>query len=241
MKLSIIIPVYNEDDNIVALIKKLKKQIDCSFEILICFDFDEDSSLNHINNQTNEFKKNIIFIKNPSIGPNSAIKYGISKSQSEIIMVYMADDFSNIKLINELIAKIEQGFDLVIPSRFIAGGNFEGAEPLKQNITKIGSFLVKRFALLPFSDSTNAFKMFNSKLAKKIKLDSQTGFTFAIELTIKSYIAGNKIIEVPAQWIEIEGRKSNFKVLRWLPSYIYWLFYGAIQIRLNKIKKVFKF
>ena len=120
-KLDIIIPVYNENDNIIRLLKDLENEILCNFRILICYDSDNDKTLKQIKNNK-VIDKELLFIKNPKQGPNSAIIQGINVSQAEIILVYMADDFENIKIINNMIKLIEQGNDLVIPSRFIPGG-----------------------------------------------------------------------------------------------------------------------
>ena len=59
---------------------------------------------------------------------------------------------------------------------------------------------------------TNAFKMFSADVKNKIKLESTTGFTYALELTAKSYLLKLKIVEIPSVWIEVKNRKSNFKI-----------------------------
>jgi len=228
MKLDIIIPVYNEDENIVRLLKALEDEIVCNFRVLICYDSESDKTLKYVKNK-NIINKEILLIKNPKQGPNSAIIAGINSSKAEIILIYMADDFNNIKLINNMINLIERGNELIIPSRFIAGGKMLGANKIKKMITIVGSYLIYYFARIPFKDCTNAFKMFSANLKDKIKLDSTTGFTFAMELTTKSYILNLKIIEIPSVWIETKNRKSNFKIFKWLPYYIYWLIYSMIK------------
>jgi len=235
MKLDIIIPVYNEDENIVRLLKALEDEISCNFRILICYDKDNDATLKHIKTNST-ITKEILLIKNPNQGPNSAIIEGVNSSKAEIILVYMADDFENIKLINKMVTLIESGNELVIPSRFIQGGKMLGAKKMKKMITIIGSLLIYYFARIPFKDCTNAFKMFSASLKNKIKLDSTKGFTFALELTTKSYLSNFKIIEIPSIWIETKDRKSNFKIYKWLPYYIYWLLYSIIK-NLYKKKK----
>ena len=228
MKLDIIIPVYNEDENIIRLLKALESEVVCNFRVLICYDSESDKTLKYVKNG-NIINKEILLVKNPRQGPNSAIIEGINSSKAEIILIYMADDFENIKLINSMINLVERGNELVIPSRFIAGGKMLGAKKIKKMITIIGSYLVYYLARIPFKDCTNAFKMFSSNLRNKIKLDSTTGFTFALELTTKSYLLNLKIAEVPSIWIETKNRKSNFKVYKWLPYYIYWLMYSIIK------------
>lgn len=228
MKLDIIIPVYNEDENIVRLLKTLEDEIVCNFRVLICYDSESDKTLKYVKNK-NIINKEILLIKNPKQGPNSAIIEGINSSKAEIILIYMADDFDNIKLINNMINLIERGNELIIPSRFITGGKMLGAKKIKKMITIVGSYLIYYFARIPFKDCTNAFKMFSANLKDKIKLDSTTGFTFAMELTTKSYLLNLKIIEIPSVWIETKNRKSNFKIFKWLPYYIYWLIYSMIK------------
>ena len=227
-KLDIIIPVYNEDENILRLFKAIEDEVICNFRILICYDSESDKTLKYVKS-ANLINKEILLIKNPKQGPNSAIIEGINSSKAEIVLVYMADDFENIKLINNMVNLIENGSELVIPSRFIAGGKMQGAKKIKKMITIIGSYLIYYLARIPFKDCTNAFKMFSANLKNKIKLDSTTGFTFALELTTKSYLLNLKIAEVPSIWIETKNRKSNFKVYKWLPYYIYWLMYSMIK------------
>ena len=228
MKLDIIIPVYNEDENIVQLLKTLEDEVVCNFRVLICYDSESDKTLKYVKNR-NVINKEILLIRNPKQGPNSAIIEGIKSSIAEIILIYMADDFENIKLINKMIDLIERGNDLVIPSRFISGGKMLGAKKIKKWITLIGSYLIYHLAKIPFKDCTNAFKMFSKSLKSKIKFESTIGFTFALELTAKSYFLKLKIIEIPQIWKEAENRKSNFKVFKWLPYYVYWLLYLAIK------------
>jgi len=238
-KLDIIIPVYNEDENIIKLLKLLEAEVDCDFRVLICYDNEFDKTLVHLKDP-NIIKNEILLIKNPKQGPNSAIIKGIISSKSKIILIYMADDFENIKLINSMINLIERGNDLVIPSRFITGGKMLGAVKGKEIVTKVGSHLIYYLARIPFKDCTNAFKMFSSNLVDKVKFDSTTGFTFALELVAKAYFLNLKIIEIPSTWIEIKDRKSNFKIFKWIPYYIYWLLYSMLKNYTLIIKKFFK-
>ena len=235
IKLDIIIPVYNEGENIVRLLKDLESGITYDFRVLICYDSENDNTLEYLRNK-NVIKKEILLIKNPKQGPNSAIIEGINSSRSEIILVYMADDFENIKIVNKMIKLIESGNDLVIPSRFIAGGKMLNAKKIKKAVTVTGSYLMYYLAGIPFKDCTNAFKMFSKNLKDKIKLKSTTGFTYAMELTTKSYLFNFKVVEIPSIWIDETGRKSNFKVLKWLRFYIYWMLYALLKNFFKRFK-----
>ena len=230
IKLDIVIPVYNEDANIIKLLQFIEKELKHNFRILICYDADNDTTLKHLKNNK-IINSEILFIKNPKKGPNSAIVEGINYSSAEIVLVYMADDFENVKLLNQMVDLIIGGNDLIVPSRFIPGGKMLGAKKIKKSITIIGSYLIFYLGRIPFKDCTNAFKMFSRNLKEKIKFESTKGFTFALELTAKSYFLKSKICEIPSTWIEAPNRKSNFKILKWIPYYIYWLIYSVAKKR----------
>tara|TARA_Y100000389_G_C17383624_1_gene475760 strand:- start:222 stop:923 length:702 start_codon:yes stop_codon:yes gene_type:complete len=230
--LDIIIPIFNEGNNLTLLIRKIRELVKIPHKILICYDKDDESGLQFLPKY-----ENIVPVKNNGLGPNEAIKTGFKYSSSKIILVYMSDDFENIGLINKMYYLIDnKNYDFVIPSRYVQDGEFKNAKLYKKIITNIGSYLIYNMCGIPFKDCTNAFKMFKRDILYKIELNSKIGFTFAIELTIKSYINGFKIIEIPSIWKDLPNRKSNFKVFRWLPYYIYWLIYALFF----NIKKNFK-
>ena len=95
--LDIIIPIFNEGDNLTLLIKKIQEIVKIPHTILICYDKDDESGLKFLPKY-----ENIIPIKNNGFGPNEAIKTGFKYSSSDIILVYMSDDFENIELINKM-------------------------------------------------------------------------------------------------------------------------------------------
>ncbi len=230
--IDIIIPVYNEGKNILPLLEKLNT-LKLEYTISICYDSDSDKTLKYIKN-TDKIRK----VKNPSKGPASAIIEGILTTKSNVVVIYMADDLDNVKLIEKMYSEILKGYDLVIPSRFIKGGEFNNKVFYKKIITILGSYLVNKISGIPFKDTTNAFKMFKIEILKNIEIKSKKGFSFALELTIKSYLNKNKILEIPAVWNELPNRKSNFKILRWMPYYFYWFIYAFLKNRVLRIIRI---
>ena len=234
--LDIIIPIYKEGKNIKLLLEEFKKKLKINYRVLICYDLNNESGLNFLPNK----EERLILVKNLGNGPNEAIKSGIKISTSEIIVVYMSDDFENINLINEMYDSINDGYDLIIPSRYIKDGKFINAKFYKKLITNCGSFLMYSLCGVPYKDCTNAFKMFKKKILNKININSKIGFTYAIELTIKAHINNFRIKEIPCTWKELPNRKSNFKVFRWLPYYTYWLFYALFYRSISISNIIFK-
>jgi len=223
-KLDILIPVYKENNVIVKTIKQILDNVKCNYEIFICYDYDEDPTLDIIDKNFHKNSK-IYFTKNFSRGFNQALISGIKKTQGDAVLVYMADDHENYKLIDECYNKFIEGFDIVCPSRFIKGGKMEGNTFLKEILTRLASFFFQNFTTLPIKDSTNAFRLFSRTILEKINFESNKGFTLSLEITAKAHRLGYKMIEIPSIWIERQQGESRFKVFSFLPPYIRWLFY----------------
>ena len=80
----------------------------------------------------------------------------------------MADDHENHNLIDQCIQKFNDGYDLVCPSRFIAGGKMEGNPIVKEILTRLASLFFQYFTTLPIKDSTNSFRLFSRKFLNKV-------------------------------------------------------------------------
>ena len=76
--------------------------------------------------------------------------------------------------------------------------------------------------------------MFNNKVKENVIFKSKYGFTYAFEMSLKSYLLDLKIKEIPSKWIENNFRKSNFKVFSWLPHYLYFLLISFLLIKIKK-------
>jgi dolichol-phosphate mannosyltransferase len=228
----ILIPVFNENETIVETVRNILQNVDYNFEILICYDFDEDKTLNILKEN---FKNNpkIKYIKNKSRGFNLALITGIEISDADAILIYMADDHNNSKLINRIFEKYNEGYHVVCPSRFVQSGNMKGVPFLKGVLTKLASFIIFNFSTFPIKDATNSFRLFSRELLSQLTLESNKGFTLSFEITAKAHRLNFKMIEIPTVWIERTRGESRFKLLTFIPLYLRWLFY-IFQTTLTK-------
>ena len=127
----IIIPVYNEGENIIKLIKYLLYSSKNISNIYICFDFNNDSSVIAIKNSQYAKDKNIILLKNLHSGPCEAVKTGFYHSKSKVVVMYPADDFHNGLLLDKMYEYFLNGYDVICPSRFMKGGIMKNCPLLK--------------------------------------------------------------------------------------------------------------
>lgn len=225
IELSIVIPVYNEGEAILPVLELLERDVKTPHEILVCYDRPDDTTLRALQDpRVKNFPVRPIF--NPVPGPNQAVQRGFRSSTSPWVLVYPADDLWNAAQIDRMMVKARQGADLVCASRFIPGGSMEGCPWLKAFLVRTASFTLRHLARLPTHDSTNGFRLFSRRVLDTIRIESETGFAFSIELLVKVHRLGWTVAEVPAVWRERSHGTSRFRVLRWLPAYLRWYGYA---------------
>ena len=78
---------------------------------------------------------------------------------------------------------------------------------------------------IPTHDISNSFKLYSRNVLSTTEIKSTGGFEIGMEIVVKSYLKGFKIAEVPTVWKDRVEGKSNFKLMKWLPKYLYWYFY----------------
>ncbi len=79
---------------------------------------------------------------------------------------------------------------------------------------------------LPTHDATNAFKIYDRAMVKSFEIESRGGFELNLELTVKAFLAGYRITEVPSTWRDRSQGQSRFRLWKWLPSYLRWYLYA---------------
>ena len=233
----IIIPVYNEGENVIKVFDHLKNNVQNKFVVLLCYDDESDDLFSNLEILK---KKNLDFklIKNKYHGPCGAVKTGLLYSDSDIKIVYPADDLINGKIIDKMIEKYDEGYDVVAPSRFMKGGSMKNCPIIKSILVRLASFTLFRLSSIPIEDASNGFRLFSSKVVNKFEIESKLGFAYSLELLVKAHRHRFNITQIPSSWEEREIGKSNFKILKWLKEYLRWYMYGlSTNWFFKKIKK----
>jgi dolichol-phosphate mannosyltransferase len=224
VELDIVIPVYNEGPNIIRVLSALARDVRTPFRVLIGYDRDDDNTLTAIDE--NPLPIDIVLVKNRGKGAFGAVSTGFEDSRAPYVMVIPADDDYNASRIDSLVAKARTGAEIVIASRFMAGGCMEGAPWLKDFLVRSAAFVLHKLARLPTKDPTNGLRLFSRRTLETIPIESTEGFTYSIELLVKAHRLGWRIEEVPFAWYERTVGSSRFRLLQWVPGYLRWFFYA---------------
>ena len=225
--IGIIIPVYNEAANIENNLNAISLGIKNSahqYSVNIVYDFDEDSTLPVIERIRSAYSFPIHLIKNNARGVCAAIKTGLNKTQGDFVLVTMADMSDDYSVLDAMVNKAVEDYDVVCGSRYMKGGKTYGGPPVKQNLSRLAGLSLHFLTRIPTHDVTNSYKLYRKSIFNTITIESQGGFELGMEITIKAFINGLKIAEVPCGWWDRTAGQSRFQLLKWLPKYLHWYF-----------------
>lgn len=228
MNLTIIMPVYNEGENVKKAIPQIEKKVKIPHKILLVYDFPEDNTIPPAKELGKKYK-NIELVRNnvgSGRGVLNAIKTGFNQVKSGAVVVMMADLADEPETINQMYEKIQAGCDVVCGSRYSKGGKHLGGPFLKSLLSRLAGLLTPLFLGIPTFDLTNAFKMYRKKIFDKIKIESAGGFELSQEIVTKAHFLDFRVCEVGTTWQDRTVGSSRFQLAKWLPKYLYWYLWG---------------
>lgn len=198
----------------VPLIERIFSRNEIRGEIVIV----DDNSPDGTSDVAREFGKkygNVRLLWRPrKLGPGSAHADGYKFALGEII-VGMDTDFSHDPHdIPRFVAKIREGYDLVVGSRYIHGGQYEvnSFETLKKSIaSRLGNVLILILSRVPLHDFTTALRAIRREVIRDVKTESK-GNSFFMEFIIKAYRRGYRTTELPIIFRDRVAGKSKLSL-----------------------------
>ncbi len=234
-KLSIILPVYNEKESLLVMVRLLNSSLKIETEIIIVHDSLKDNSLESAKILANEYDNVKIIHNNYGSGVRHAVKAGIENSRYDIILITAVDEIFPIISIEKMLDEIINGNkDFISGTRYSKGGARLGGSLIGSILSKTANKIFNIFSNVPLSDCTTGIKMMKKNVWTSIELTSNpVGWAFAFELSIKVYLQNFNISEQPIKSVDrLFGGSSTFKLGPWVKEYLKWFFWG--------IKKTYK-
>lgn len=227
MDLSIIIPSYNEKENILILLNKIFnefKEHKINGEVIVVDDNSPDGTGKLVENFKKKYKHLKIIHRSGKLGLSSAVLDGFKIAKGNVFGVMDADLSHPPEKIPKMFSIIkEEKADFVIGSRYVKGGRIKGWNFKRKIMSKVATLLAKPFTSV--KDSMSGFFMIKKECLKDRKFNPK-GFKILLELVIKAKY--KKIKEVPIVFVNRTKGKSKagineiFSYLKNLISYLHY-------------------
>ncbi len=222
---SIVVPVFNEGENIASFLRELESSMKESHEILVVHDFPEDNTLPAIAAMQPQ-SPNVRPVHNTiGRGVLNAYKAGFAAAQGDVIVTMVSDKADDPHDVPALVRLVRSGFDVAAGSRYMHGGRRIGGPLLGRTLSRTAGLTLHWFAGIPTHDATNNFRAYNRRILT-IPIESKASFALGLELMLKAHWNEWKITEIPTVWQDRTAGKSNFQLWAWLPEYLRWYLLG---------------
>ena len=233
MKLSVVIPAYNESESIPETIGQLhdaleEAQID--FEIFVVNDNSKDNTAEVLEGLKAHYPR---LAYQTNHGPNGfgyAVRYGLERFSGDCVAVMMADlSDSPADLIKFYRTLVEGGYDCVFGSRFMKGGKLIDYPFTKKIINRIANTIVRMAMWIQYNDTTNAFKLYKKETIEGLKPFLSPHFNLTLELPLKAIVRGYSYTVLPNSWTNRKYGESKLKIREMGSRYLFILLYCLIE------------
>lgn len=212
MKLSVVIPVYNEKDTLMGLVKRVQ-EVKIEKELILIDDYSTDGSRQIEDELEKKYSNLKVIKKEKNEGKGAALRTGFKHATGDYVIVQDADLEYDPEDYHSLLALIERNDNAVI-----YGSRFLGAERKSMSLThtlgnRALTVLTNILYNTSISDMETCYKMFPRELIQSIDFKSNR-FNFEPEITAKILKRGFKIYEVPIKYFGRdwdEGKKISWK------------------------------
>jgi len=237
----IIIPTYNEKENIEKIIRKVFS-LEKSFHILIIDDGSPDGTADIVKSLQKEYKSNLhIEERKGKLGLGTAYIHGFKWAlRKDYNFIFEMDaDFSHNP--NDLLRLFDacsnNGSDVAIGSRYVKGVSIVNWPMMRLLMSFFASKYVKFITGMPIHDSTAGFKCYKRKVLETIKLDDIQfiGYAFQIEMKFKAWKYGFNVTETPVIFTDRTEGTSKMS-----GGIFFEAAFGVLQMKLNSFFKSWK-
>ena len=222
VRISIVIPVYNEGQVIATVLQRIQESVSLPFEVLVVHDTPEDTTVPIVNAISKQDSRIRAVLNTIGRGPANAIRFGLQAATAPVAVVTMADGCDDTTQIDDLARLVERGVVVACASRYARGGQQVGGPFLKGLISRTAGISLYLFARVGTRDATNSFKAYSRQFLLEVCVESDQGFEIGIELVAKARRRRLPVAEIPTIWLDRAIGVSKFRIWAWIPRYVRW-------------------
>lgn len=235
MKLSIVIPAYNEEKRVSKTLNSISAYLikqNYDYEIVVVNDGSKDNTAQVVRDLESKIPSLRLIDNKQNQGKGAVVTQGMLDAKGEYKLFTDADNSTSVDQIEKMWPWFEQGFDLVIGSRDVKGAVLDPPQKLIRKVILGDSFKLIRKLILglwSIQDTQCGFKGFSARAAEDIFSKVKTkGFNFDVESLVLAKRLGYKIKEVPIRWVNDLESKVKIK-------HIFKMFSDMLKLRKDLI------
>jgi dolichol-phosphate mannosyltransferase len=215
LKYSIVIPAYNEANNLLKTVEDLKKVLHrerIPNEIILVDDNSNDGTRQIIEKLVQSDAGIVLVDRTPPRGFGRAVRSGLEVVSGGAVVICMADRSDDPEDVITYYRKLEEGYDCVFGSRFIKGTCVENYPKMKLVVNRVVNRCIQLLFWCKFNDLTNAFKAYRTEVLQACGPYHGCHFNITIEMSLGALIRKYDIAQIPINWYGRTWGSSNLSM-----------------------------
>jgi len=238
MKLSVIIPAYNEADSLRETVSEICETLlleNIPHEILVVNDNSGDHTIEVLEGLQSQYNTLRYITSTPPNGFGLAVRKGLDHYVGDCVAIMMADlSDSPHDLVMFYRLMVEKDLDCVFGNRFVKGGKVVDYPRMKLSINRLANWIVAVVFGFGYKDCTNAFKLYKRTTIDGVRPLLSPHFNLTLELPLKAIVRGYSYGVVPNSWRNRKHGESKLKIREMGSRYFFILCYCLIEKYFSK-------
>lgn len=230
--LSIVIPAHNEEGSIEPTIVALAETLATErvpYEIVVIDDHSTDRTRDVLAEIAERYPAVRCVQNRRRNGFGNAIHTGLENFTGDAVCIVMADASDDPKDVVAFYRKMNEGYDCVFGTRFARSSVVVNYPALKLWINRAANFFIALLFGVPYTDTTNAFKLFRREVITGVSPILSHHFNITVELPLKAIVRGYSYAVLPNNWYNRKSGVSKFKVKEMGSRYLFIVLYVFIE------------
>jgi dolichol-phosphate mannosyltransferase len=224
MKVSVVIPAYNEAESIAPTVGSIAAALDAAerdYELVVVDDSSTDDTAARVE---------ALAARNPSIrlvrspydnGFGFAVRAGLEQFEGDAVAIMMGDGSDDPRDMLRYFELIDEGYDCAFGSRFMGGARTRDYPRLKLVINRIVNLGIRMLFRHGYDDTTNAFKAYRREVIQSVQPILSHHFNLTVELPLKAVVRGHSYGIVPISWTNRSSGESKLGLREMGSRYLY--------------------
>jgi len=217
MRALVVLPTYNEADNIATTLRRLREAVPAA-DVLVVDDSSPDGTAEVARRVATELGRVEVLTRATKDGLGRAYRAGFEHGLAEgyDVLVEMDSDLSHDPAaLPSLLEAVDEGADLAVGSRYVPGGSIPAWPWHRRSLSRNGNRYASMMLRFDVADSTSGFRAYRSEMLSRIDLDGvrANGYGFQVEMAYRVAKLGGTIVERPIEFVDRELGVSKMSLL----------------------------
>jgi dolichol-phosphate mannosyltransferase len=237
VKLSVVIPAYNEEGSIEGTLRDLSAALgeaELDYELLVVDDNSRDRTADLVA-RVAEADPSVRCVR--SHYPNGfgfAVRAGLDLFEGDAVAIVMADGSDSPEDVVRYHGVLEAGYDCAFGSRFLPTSRVHDYPRLKLYLNRIVNWWIKQLFRHGYNDTTNAFKAYRREVIENIQPLLSNHFNLTVELPLKAVVRGHSFAVIPISWSNRATGESKLGLTEMGSRYLFIVLYTFLEAHLTR-------